>query len=265
MERQGQGEVGRRRLWLGWPAVLLAGWLLYELTASPGLAAAVACAKFGWADWQAARWLRRVDPDRRRGATCFWCYLTFGLWKVALSATVTMILLGFVGSLLDAGARPAAGNNNGPSPVLGGALAAASAGFGLSFVTTYVALWSALRNGVRVWLGVAPHRARAERVWPPFRGQTNFAPYVAFTTLVLTVWVVVLAVVGILLAWRPAGPVGAGLLLVLMVGLISSLLMTFPVLGQRLFARTPRECWPVVPGEAAYQQEVEPDALGRSG
>jgi hypothetical protein len=68
--------------------------LLYECTAQPGLAAAVACAKFGWADLRSVLWLRRVDPDRRRGATCFWGYLTFGLWKVAVASTLAMILLG---------------------------------------------------------------------------------------------------------------------------------------------------------------------------
>jgi hypothetical protein len=244
--------------------LLLAGWLLYECTAQPGLAAAVACAKFGWTDVQAACWLRRVDPDRRRGTTCFWCYLTFGLWKVAVMATVVMILLGFLGTLFDAGPPPP-GNN--PSPVLGGALVAAGVGFGLSFLTTYVALWSALRNGIRIWLGVAPHRARAGRFWPPSHGQVNFAPYVAFTTLVLTVWAVVALVVAVLLFWQPRpvrGP-GAGfiLLVILALGCIKGLLISFPVLARRLFARSPPECWPVEPGEAAYQAAGEADAPDR--
>jgi hypothetical protein len=250
-----------RRLSLGWPVLVLAGWLLYECTAEPGLAAAVACAKFGWADLQAAWWLRRVDPDRRRGTTCFWCYLTFGLWKVAVMATLTMILLGFLAALLDGGRRPPAANN--PSPVLDGIVAAAGVGFGFSFVTTYVALWHALRNGVRIWLGVAPYRARRERFWPPYHGKVNFAPYVAFTTMIFTVWGVVLAIILVFLAWRPRGMFEAFCLFALMLGLISTLVMAFPLLARRLFARSPLECWEVEPGEAAYQAADNPNAPDR--
>src|SRR5690348_799120 len=104
------GSPAEDRGWrfpLSWTVLILLGWLLYECTAQPALAAAVACAKFGWADVRAAFWLRRVDPDRRRGATCFWCYLTFGLWKVAVMSILVMILLGFLGSLFDPNPRPA--------------------------------------------------------------------------------------------------------------------------------------------------------------
>src|SRR5947209_8481201 len=94
---------------LTWPALLLAGWFLYEATAQPGLAAAVTCAKFGWADFRAARWLLRVDPDRRRGRACFWFYLAFGLWKVAVLATAVVIALLFVGSLVNPARRRPAG------------------------------------------------------------------------------------------------------------------------------------------------------------
>jgi hypothetical protein len=243
------GPARRRRLSLGWPALLLAGWLLYELTADPGLASAVACAKFGWADLRAACWLRRIDPDRRRGLTCFWCYLAFGLWKVAVMATLTMILLGFLEALLGGGRR--AGANN-PSLVVG-TLAAAGVGFVLSFLTTYVALWSALRSGVRIWLGVAPHRARTGRFWPPQHGKVNFAPYVAFTTLVFTVWLLVGLIIGLVLAWQPRGAVGIGCLVLVMLTLIGSVISAFPFLAGRLFARSPLECWQVEPGEAAYQ------------
>src|SRR4051812_15316482 len=78
---------------VSWSALFLLGWLLYEATSQPGLAAAVTCAKFGWSDWRAAWWLRRVDPDWRRGRTCFWFYLAFGLWKVAVMALLFMFLL----------------------------------------------------------------------------------------------------------------------------------------------------------------------------
>jgi hypothetical protein len=229
--------------------LLLAGWLLYELTADPGLASAVACAKFGWSDLRTACWLRRVDPDRRRGTTCFWCYLTFGLWKVAVMATLAMILLGLAESVFGGGRRAGAGN---PALLLG-TLSAAGVGFVLSFLTTYVALWSALRNGVRIWLGAAPHRARTGRYWPPHHGKVNFAPYVAFTTFIFTVWAIVGAVVVAALAWQPRGPILPVIMATVFLTLVGSTITAYPFLVARLCARSPLECWPVEPGEAAYQ------------
>src|SRR5437763_14614346 len=78
---------------VSWSAFFLLGWLLYECTSQPGLAAAVTCAKFGWSDWRAGWWLRRVDPDERRGRTCFWFYLAYGLWKVAVMASLVLFVL----------------------------------------------------------------------------------------------------------------------------------------------------------------------------
>ncbi len=257
-------ESARRgRLSLGWPVLLLAGWLLYELTAEPGLAAAVGCAKFGWADLRAACWLRRVDPDRRRGSTCFWCYLTFALWKVAVMATLAMILLGTVDTWLWGNRRAAGGNN--PSPIMAGIAAATGVGLGLSSLTTYVALWSALRNGVRIWLGVAPHRARTGRFWPPQHGKVNFAPLVAFTNLLMTVTAILCLFIALALAWQPRRPAGIVCLATLLLSLVGSILVAFPVLASRLFARTPLECWQAEPGEAAYQAAEAGDGTDRFG
>jgi hypothetical protein len=248
------------RFSLSWTALIVLGIVLYECTSQPGLAAAVACAKFGWADIRAAFWLRRVDPDRPRGATCFWGYLTFGLWKVAVTAMCLMVLLGFISSLIQPKPPPAA--NNAPSPVLGGALTAAAIGFALSFPTAYIALACALRHRVRVWLGGAAHRARVGRFWPPCEGQINFAPYVAFTTLVLTIWLTALLFVALVLAWQPRGLAAIGVSVVLLLGLLSTLITAGTAVSRRLFARTPQECWPAEPGEVACQAADSPDGFG---
>lgn len=236
--------------------LFLAGWLLYEFTAQPGLAALVACAKVGWADVRTALWLRRVDPDRGRGRTCFWAYLTYGLWKVAVMATLTMIVLGMFGTLFDRAARPPQGNN-GFSPVFGGALAAMAIGFGLSFPTTYVALWSALRNGVRLWLGQAPTRARKERFWPPQHGSVNAALYVGFTSLMMTLWLMVFlaGVLGVLL--QPAGVALLVFLLGTLVSIVLVILIHFRI-SYRVIANSPQECWIALEGEEVYQvQDAE--------
>jgi hypothetical protein len=235
---------------LSWPMLFLAGWLLYEFTAQPGLAALVACAKFGWSEVCTAFWLRRVDPDRWRGQTCFWAYLTYGLWKVAVMATLTMILLGFLSVLLDRGPRQQ--GNIDFSPVLGGTLAAALVGFGLSFPTTYVALCLARHHGVRLWLGHAPNRARKERFWPPRHSGINAAPFVGFTCLVLTMWLLVFAAVSLAVIVQPGGGGIAlfwfGTLLAMFVVMMSLFRLSLQVI-----ARSPQECWAIEDGEAVYQ------------
>jgi hypothetical protein len=247
-----RGAARPRRGWaphLTWSALLVAGWLLYEATAQPGLAAFVVCAKFGWPDLRAARWLLRVDPDRRRGQTCFWFYLAFGLWKVAVMATALMLLLLFLGTLFPRMPRRAGGW----SPVLGGVLAAAGLGFGLSFLATYAALASALRNRVKVWLGPAAHRARTGRFWPPAHGVTNAAPFVTVTTLIITLWVVLLTLLGLVIAWGPGVLLSFVLLLGLFVGAFPAFLVIFRALDHRVFARSPGECWDALPGEEVYE------------
>ena len=253
----GKDEDSReRRSWFGrwhlsWPMLFFAGWVLYEFTAQPGLAALVACAKFGWADARTAFWLRRVDPDRWRGQTCFWAYLTYGLWKVALMATVTMIVLGFASALVARMGRPPQANND-FSPVLGGALAAAAVGFGLSFPTTYIALWSARRNGVRIWLGQAANRARKERYWPPHYGAINAAPFVYFTCLVLTLWLMVPAAIFLVVMMQPGG---FGLVVCWMTMMTAILFVLVGLFRSsvQVIARSPQECWGAEEAEAAYQ------------
>ena len=236
---------------LTWPVLLLIGWVLYEATAQPGLAAAITCAKFGWADFQAARWLRRVDPDRGRGRACFWFDLAFGLWKVAVLATAMMIALLFIGSLVNAGRRRFGGDVL--TPVLSGVLIAAGVGFGLSFLTTYIALWSAMRQRVKVWLGFAPYRARSERFWPPCHGQTNVAPFVTMTTLILTLWAFLLTLLVLV-------TLGGRFHLVFLVMLLTGVFLAFPafllvfrLLDHSVFAQSPHECWCTAEGEAAYE------------
>jgi hypothetical protein len=253
MEWRDEDEADRggwlRRLHLSWPALLLAGWLLYEFTAQPGLASLVACAKFGWADVRTAFWLRRVDPDRLRGQTCFWSYLTYGLWKVAVMATVAMIAVGFLSSIFDRLPRQPQGKN-GISPVLDGALAAAAMGFCLSLPTAYIAIWSAWRNGVRVWLGQAPRRARLERFWPPQHGGINAAPFVGLTILIMTVAGITLVSILGAIIWANAGGI-----LVLFLGMLTALLIPSVLrsVSKRVIARSPQECWVAEENEEVYQ------------
>jgi hypothetical protein len=240
------------RLQLSWYALILVAWVIYEFTSQPALAAAVTCAKFGWADWRSAFWLRRVDPDERRGRTCFWFYLAYGLWKVALMACLVMLVLLLITSAIRG--RPAGAPGAGIPPAVVGVLTAAALGFGLSFFVTYLSVWSALRNRVKVWLGSAPHRARTQRYWPPTYGQHNAAPFVTVTTLVITLW---FAILGAALAATAFGPPGlVGLALLGLFTLASPVtLFVLKYLEQQVFARSPEECWPLDDLGEVYQAD----------
>jgi hypothetical protein len=235
-----QGWLGR--VGMSWYVLAAFGLLLYELTAQPGLGAAVACAKAGWEDWRSAFWLRRVDPDWRRGRTCFWFYLAYGLWKVALLATLMMIVLMTIAGLAG---RPAAAGG-GLSPAVKGVLVAAGLGFGLSFFLTYLALGLALRHRVRVWLGAAPHRARRQKYWPPEAGSQNLAPFVIITTVILTLWVIlVLLALGGAVVAGGRGSALLGLAILGFLGVASPATMfVLKYLDDRVFARAPGDCWP---------------------
>ncbi|HEY7328238.1 MAG TPA: hypothetical protein VH592_11385 [Gemmataceae bacterium] len=240
------------RLHLSWPMLFLAGWLLYEFTAQPGLAALVFCAKFGLMDIQTAFWLRRVDPDPRRGQTCFWAYLTYGLWKVAVIATLVMITIGFLGDILGRIPRQQA-VRLGISPVIMGALTAAVVGFGVSLPTACITLWSAWRNGVRVWLGQAPNWARKDRHWPPRQGWINTVPIVGLTIFgQMAGLLLVLSIT--LLGLVQFGDVWVILLLMatILLAITVSTILLFR-LSMRLIALSPEECWMAEEGEEVYE------------
>jgi hypothetical protein len=260
------------RLHLSWPMLLLAGWLMYEFTAQPGLAALVACAKFGWSDVRTAFWLRRVDPDRPRGQTCFWAYLAFSLWKVAMMATITMIAIGFFSVILEHIQRQPPANPNDVSPVLVGVLTAAMLGFGLSLPAHYIALWLARRNGIRIWLGKAPNQARKELFWPPQHGQVNAAPFVFFTLSFVTLWVILLLFVGLVLivganvAWQAIVLCGVLVSLgLLAMGCVSASYRSLREQGVPwLFARSPQECWVAAEDEQVYQAPTAEEEMSEA-
>lgn len=248
------------RLHLSWPVLLVAGWLLYEITASPGLAALVACAKFGWSDVRIAFWLRAADPDARRGRACFWSYLTYGLWKVAMLATLSMVVMGFLGIIL-LPAPPQQPAIQKVSPVFWGALSASVIGFGLSFLTGYVALWSACRRGLRIWLGKAPRRARREGFWPPDDKGINMFPFVGMTTAIMTLGFLssIAAVLCEALQPRVVHPLTPALIVL---ALLTVVVGGGIRVGSLVYARSPRDCWGAVEGEV-YQARVAEEGVAR--
>jgi hypothetical protein len=234
--------------------LLLAGWLLYEFTAQPGLAALVACAKFGWPDVRTADWLRRIDPDRRRGQTCFWCYLSFGMWKITVMSTVTMILLLIVNVIRVCALGQPGGNII--VPMILGSISAAVIGVGLLCLTTYVALWMARRNGIRIWMGNAPRRAQQERFWPPWNGRINATPFVVTTALGATLCTLVGLLIVLSLMFVPAR---SWLTLALCFAFVAppALILAIRDAAKGVVARSPQECWGADGVEAVYEAPAE--------
>lgn len=232
----------------------LMAFVAWEATAMPALVAVILCSKLALHEFATGWWLLRFDPDWRRGRVCFWFHLAWGLWKMAVAATA-MLLGGVLVAVLLArfGRAPFLAFLG---PILRGAVLTAGAGYGLSFLATYIALSSAWWHGVRVWLGSAQHRSRREGFWPPRGGGSNRAPMVGLTTLILTLYAVGaggLAALGMVIAPRFAG-LGAGPVAALTgAGLLSSLFVIihlFQSANRRFFAEKIEDCWPDEPAES---------------
>lgn len=250
------------RLHLSWPMLFLAAWLLYEFTAQPGLAALVACAKFGWGDLRTAFWLRRVDPDRPRGQTCFWAHMTYALWKVAFMSTLTMIVLGFFAAILECIRGQPVGKGD-VGAMFMGAMAAAGIAVGLSCLANYIALWSALRNGIRIWLGEAPRRAREERFWPPRHGRINAAPFIVFTAVIATLWALIGLMIALVLICEP-GAFWFSIILTFTLVIPGLIVLGLRDAAKRLFARAPHECWVAAEEEQVYQASTAEEELSEA-
>src|SRR5947209_14421544 len=192
--------------------MIATGIVVFELTRSPGLGAAIACTKFGWEDFLTARWLRRTDPDRRRGRTCFWLCVASGLWKCALTGIAVMFAVAFVEAAVQA-PRPRGPGRVPPAAFFGASLAAFF-GFGLSTLATYRAFAGAVRHRIKLWIDGRVHHDRRAGRWPPAAtppGRKNRAGAVLLTALVLTLVAALVATMVILgNAAKAAGRGGAG-------------------------------------------------------
>jgi hypothetical protein len=253
----------RSRRWRNpftWTTLIALGWVAYELTAQPGLGAFIVCAKFGWNDFRTAFWLRRIDPNRARGRTCFWLYLASGLWKVAVTGSALMFVLGFC---MAQQRGPRAGQPPQPFTValeaaLAGAGLSALIGFVLSTLATSRALWGAYWNGLRLWLSSGLHRARRAKVWPsiyPDCGSQNRIVILVYSTLILG-WLVCFPLAFFLLdkmvgVVNGMGAGGASLVcMVLLIGGACGALLVRDGVLARMAAVSPGDCWGAVDWES---------------
>jgi hypothetical protein len=253
LEEEGlEPRPGRR--WqnpLTWSALAALGVLVYELTAQPGLGAAVLCLKFGLNDARTAWWLSRIDGNRRRGGVCFWLYLASALWKVAITGTALTFAFPLIESMFNPRA-PGAPPPNGPRlpPALVAAMVTTFFGFFFSVLITIVALWGAWRHGIRIWLNSEIHGARRSNVWPslyPWYGSSNKAGRLVLTALVSAYAVSAIAGIGLLanlkLDPRLSGVVITVFVVLLMIAGPVTILAVREFVIRRMLAVSPVQCW----------------------
>lgn len=246
-------EAPRWPVWCSWSALVGLGVIVYELTAQTGLAAAVACSKFGWNDFLTARWLRRTDPDRPRGRAVGRFHLAFGLWKITAAAFLAGLLIVTINDYLLLCFRRARAPL-GLSDTFAGVTVVTGGGFVLALLATPVAFWCAWFGGQTIWLSLGTHRDRREDQWPPSSVGRNWADDI----LALTGWVTLLGTflgcigLAVLLVRQPHDYLWPICFFLLIVGHY-----TFGVtVGKRwiedVVARTPADSWP--PDEPVNQR-----------
>ena len=248
---------------LAWPVFLAIAFVIYELTNQPALAVVFLCFKFGWEDFRTAAWLGRHDPDRRRGLACFFLYVSSGLWKMAITAT--LMIFGYVLVIIVHRAVVGGGMKREIGQQLAGAILTTLASIVLSTAGVWVAVLHALANGRKLWLSGAIHQARRQRAWPPLPelcGRRNNLDLLLWTTLV-GVGGPGLIIGAAALTAATAGPIrqGPGNVLTFLAVLAGSFFLAglfvrwlvVRVVDRKVVARSATECWTLAPQEPIAQ------------
>jgi hypothetical protein len=250
------GDRPQRRRHPSWLIPGLLALVIFELTSDPALTVVVGCLKFGWDALATARWLRRTDPDRMRGRICARFYAAWALWRVSLVAVAMMFLLVIVVSVIEGQRKPNGGPVGPPAGFMGACLTAMF-GFLLSAWISNLAVVTAWRRGIRVWLGPEANRARRIGIWPPTmatgdRFGENRAHAIVLSALVTDMVVVGMIALLVALAQAPRRPGGPDVPPVVVITLVMAVSIAPPVLiltlrdsiRARVIATSPFECWP---------------------
>ena len=247
---------------LPWWLILAVAVVVTELTTHPSVGVTVLCLKFGWSDFRTALWLRRRDPNRRRGAVCSWFYFSSGVWRVCVWSFALMFVAVFFAAAIVAIPQGGPGvppNGFAQPPIeivtcmivwLGSA--------GIASVLTVIAGLKAWRHQTKVWISGSIAESRQRNEWPPrpvLRGRpaVNLMPLMRLPTGIL-IWIVLFAFglflfVSIFGAFNVAPPARNGGVTAIVGGILSYVgALTIVVLSsriyQRLVALSPYECWP---------------------
>jgi hypothetical protein len=236
-------------------ALVAVGLLVFEVSANPSLGVAIACLKFAWDDARDGVWLRRVDPDRRRGWACCWIYLGVGLLKASLIA--------FVGGVAMAVFAYHFGARLGWPPRLMAAQLLGAFGvmvFGVisSAFASLIAVVIAARSRAKLWVGPEARQARERGEWPPRiaaggvsrKNRASNALIIMITGVVLVACILLYVFVGIIIpVVRPAlRQFEYMVFLVFGVGIPLGAAISDQAIQNefrfRVVAKRPADCWP---------------------
>jgi hypothetical protein len=182
------------------------------------------------------------------------------MWKIAVTGIIVM----FAASFLEAALRgaPARGVPGGPPKTIIAAFVVTFLGFGASTIATLRAFRLAWTERARLWHDDRLHRDRRADRWPPNLdavGRHNKAGLVLLSALlvagiVLPAFGFVVSFLALQFARARCGwaltwgePVLAAIWLVLSLGLPIAMLIGRDVIGARVLARSPAECWAAAP------------------
>lgn len=235
------------RLFFSWPGLFLLAFLIFELTSRASLGVVVLCCKFGLEDFRTAWWLRHRDHDRSRGRTCFWLYAAWGLWKVAITATILMVVFGMA-SAFD---RARVAQNQVPEGFVEAGVTA-SFGFTVSGLATSWAFLRASRRKLRLWLDGGVHWSRRNDAWPPSDepfNRTNKLRHLILTALFVLGFPCLLTCIVVVGIQAAAFDERVAMVAFLFFGVF--LMLGAPILGlwsadrleKRFEARLPSDCW----------------------
>lgn len=238
-------DLGRERRWaaLAWGLMIAVGFLVWDLTDRTGLAASVACLKFGWEETSTGFYLLRKDPNRSRGWICCTFHIARGCARFGWIGFVVSLAAEegphFVRQWQGLPPAPRVAND-----VFLNVLLLSMCGITSSVFLSGVATWLALSGKQRVWIDPTTRMSRTQRLWPPQPcGRNRVWLHVVVGTVAMTHLFGLLAM---------AMAVGGWLSLVTVP---CSLALGWRV-ARRIAARSPIECWPELAVEA-------PDDAGR--
>jgi hypothetical protein len=229
---------------LGWLPVLALAALMYELTANPALGVAVGCVKFGADDFRIAAWLRRVDPNRGRGRACSWFFVTRAIIRIGFVASAIIMTLFFVSWAVDV--------KDHVEHQLIGALLVIIACFLAAGLASWMALASALRLGVRVWMDATARAAHKVGAWPPFHPfrsrRADLGPGLVVACGMLACGIISSIVfdVAVLIGLAGLGVLDQGFTIAAWLGNFCLVVAAFrlaPVILRRVVASSPWECY----------------------
>lgn len=240
-----EGDPGRERRWaaLAWGLMIAVGFLVWELTDRTGLAAGVACLKFGWEETATGLYLLRKDPNRSRGWTCCTFHIARGCARfgwigfvVSLAAEEGPLVVREWQGLPPA---PRAAND-----VVLNVLLLGMCGLTASVFLSGVATWLALSAKQRVWIDPTTRVTRTQRLWPPQPHGRNRVWLHAVIGTVALVHLFGLLAMAMAVGWWLS-----------LVTVPCSLVLGWRV-ARRIAAPSPIECWP----ELAFES---PNDAGR--